>query len=150
MPVVFPTFSGEGNPRGILASFIIAVRDFLDELVTTESAQPMSSVFFPELVPEMSDAWEDAKPRFSLVASVHQGDQTAMIEHGLGGRELRFKLSVIRFHYARYLSVGKSVLRRLLDVIDDLLDSILDWVAKGGAISEIKDFIKDSVDDDSD
>jgi hypothetical protein len=66
-------------------------------------------------------------------------------EHGLYGRQVAFKLAVIRFFYGRYLLIGKGILKKPLGVIDDVLKSILDAVGDGGAISEIKDFIKDSI-----
>ena len=47
--------------------------------------------------------------------------------------------------HARYLSVGKGMLKKIIDILDDLLDSILDAIAGGGAIKEFKDFVKDSV-----
>jgi len=38
-------------------------------------------------------------------------------------------------------------LKKPLGIIDDLLKSILDAVGRRGAISEIKHFIKDSIDE---
>jgi hypothetical protein len=152
MPVSFPEFSGapEDNPVPALIAFIRELEIFLDELVETNTDPLGHSLFWPPLYREMRPAWEEARQAGyfnSVIESVENISNGEIRRHGLHGQQLRFKLAVVRFYYAQYISVGKRVLKKLLSIIDDLLKSILDAVGAGGAISEIKDFIKDSVED---
>lgn len=143
MPVVFPQFrGGEEGPRSALVSFVRAVHDFLDELVHDPRNERL---FLEQLLGPMRQAWREVEEQ-RYFADVESGIER-LSDHGLFGWQVAFKLAVIRFFYQRYLEVGKSVLKKLLDIIDDLLKSILDAIGGGGAIAEIKDFIKDSIDE---
>jgi|GEM_PF-2620916 hypothetical protein len=153
MPVEFPTFDGDDDPPLVLANFLKAVRKFLAELVETDRDSLGDRLFVRALRNEMLAAWEEAQVHFDLAIERAENSYlrlqpgNALYEHGLYGRQLRFKLAVIRYFYGQYLSVGKGILKKLIEMIDDLLKSILDAIGAGGAISEIKDFIKDSIDD---
>jgi hypothetical protein len=109
-----------------------------------------NELFEPELLSDMRAAWaevENADHFANIQRRIRDvTDQTTWTDHGLNGQQLRFKLAVIRFFHQRYIAIGgRRLLKKLLDIIDDLLDSILEAIGAGGAISEIKDFIKDSV-----
>ena len=151
MPVEFPEFSGyvHADPRPVLIKFLQQLRDFLDEIVTTDADSLGSQgLFLHPLLEDMRAAWTEARPNFDgAIDRLSNLDLDRLRQHGLYGRQLRFKLAVIRFFYSRYLGVGRGILRKLIDIIDDLLKSLLDAMGTGGAISEIKDFIKDSLDD---
>ncbi len=148
MNVKFPRFSGKGDPRSTLVHFMWAVHKFLDELVRSNRDPTGRPLFWKQLLKPMRDAWREAEQNhyFSDVESrIRKLTSEKWREHGLYGRQLAFKLAVIRFFLTRYQSIGKSILRKLLNIIDDLLKSILEAVGGGGAISELKDFIKDSI-----
>jgi hypothetical protein len=157
MPVEFPSFNGEGDPRDALIKFLRALHDLLKELVETNRDSRNRPIFFEQLLTPMRRAWDEFERdrHFSAAESrilaeegpVHDLVLAQLRNHGLYGQQLSFKLSVIHFFYNRYLSTGKGILKWVLDIIDDLLKSLLDAIGGGGAISEMKDFIKDSVDD---
>jgi len=141
-------FSGEGDPRAILIAFVRQVQKFLHELVQSNRGPRGESLFHEQLLGPMRAAWAEVQPHFPEVAGgIRDLTDEQIRNHGLGGQQLRFKLAVIRFFYGQYLSVGKGVLKKLIDIIDDLLKSILEAIGGGGAIAEIKDFIKDSVEE---
>jgi hypothetical protein len=142
MPVTFSEFSGQGDPRNTLINFVEEVRKFLDDLVQQQS------LFRQSLRSDMQAAWQEVEPLFSEIRTRIANLSDADIRnHGLGGRQLRFKLAVIRFFYEQYQRVGTIILKKLIDIIDTLLKSILEAIGGGGAIAEIKDFIKDSLED---
>src|SRR5262245_29072058 len=136
MPVTFPEFSGQGDPRNTLVNFVKEVQKFLDELVQQDS------LFRQSLRGDMRAAWQEVQPLFSEVTTRIRNISDADIDdHGLGGAQLRFKLAVIRFFYDQYQRVGTTFLKKLIGIIDTLLKSILEAIGGGGAIAEIKDFI---------
>lgn len=147
MPANFADLNPE-QPRRALRGFILAVHDFLDELVTTRVGPKGEQLFLPELVQDMSAAWSIERQRFSIAAErAGEASLQALAEHGLTGAPLRFKLSVVRVLHARYLELGFPFLRKLIKAIDDLLSSVLSAIGVNGAITEIKDAIVNSVDD---
>jgi hypothetical protein len=109
-------------------------------------------LFWKDLLPRMRQAWGELERQGDFrkverqIQQIEPGDRRWR-DHGLRGRQLAFKLAVIRFLQGRYYLLGKSILRKLLDTIDDLLKSILDAVGGGRGILELKDFIKHSIDD---
>ena len=147
MPANFADLDAD-DPRASVRGFILAVQDFLDELVTSRVSPQGKPLFWPELVDDMAAAWEAEKGRFAVAAAV-AGDASvaALEEHGLTKAPLRFKLSVVRLLHARYLEFGAPFLRKLIKAIDDLLSSILAALGLNGAITEIKDAIVNSVND---
>ena len=152
MPVEFPAFSSDGDPRNTLVLFVRAVHDFLGEIVESNHDRFTRPLFWEELLPPMRGAWREVEEHrhFPEVESrIQRLTEAQFRDHGLYGQQLAFKLAVIRFFYGRYLSFGKGILKKLLDIIDDLLKSILDAIGSGGAISEIKDFIRDSIQDET-
>ena len=151
MPVVFPEFGGgDEGPRGALVSFVRAVHDFLAELIQSNRDRQGQHLFLEDLLRPMGRAWQEVEQQ-RYFADVERGIERLtdgqLRDHGLFGWQLAFKLAVIRFFHQRYLAAGKGILRKLLDIIDDLLKSILEAIGGGGAIAEIKDFIKDSIDE---
>lgn len=151
MPVEFPQFRvGDDDPHDTLRRFVMAVHDFLDELVESNRDPTGQTLFLEQLLDAMRRAWQEVRhdehfPR--AMNRIRELNEEQLRDHGLYGWQLTFKLAVIRLFHGRYLSVGKGILRKLLDIIDGLLKSILDAIGGHGAIAEIKDFIKDSVDE---
>ncbi|HLI13374.1 MAG TPA: hypothetical protein VKY65_17410 [Alphaproteobacteria bacterium] len=148
MPVDFPVYEG-GDSRRALGAFVIAARDFLAELIETNRDPRGQSLFHEELLLEMRAAWAEAYPEFERVARATRELGEAQIrDHGLYGAQLRFKLTVVRFLYGRYLQLGGiGPLRRVIDAIDTLLKSILGALGAGEGIKEIKEYIEYSLED---
>ncbi|MBS0223702.1 MAG: hypothetical protein JSR91_23490 [Proteobacteria bacterium] len=149
MPLIVPVYDPATDPRPVLYQFVISVRDFLDELVR-EGRDPTGTPLFVErLLGFMGPAWEEGRPIFEgLAVAISDASPERLREHGLSGRQLGFKLEVIRYLNEQYLASGKGILRRLLDAIDTLLKSIIKAAGLGDAAEELKDFIKDSIDGD--
>jgi hypothetical protein len=144
----FPEFNGFDDPRPTLIAFVRGLEDFLGEIVETGRDPLGEPLFWPELYEEMRPAWNEVREHFPrVIRRLEDISDGQIFEHGLGGRQLRFKLAVIGFFHARYLSVGKGMLKKIIDILDDLLDSILDAIGAGGAIKEFKDFVEDSIED---
>ena len=150
MAVAFPLFSGDGDPRPILGIFLKELKKFLNELVSRGTDEQGSQLFIPPLREQMQEAWSEFVAENHIenaTNSISNLSDTAIQNNGLQGKQLQFKLAVINFFNQRYIAVGKSIIRKLIDMLDDLLRSILSAIGGGEAISEIKDFIKDSLDD---
>lgn len=149
MPLIVPVYDPAADPRPVLYQFVLSVRDFLDELVR-EGRDPTGTPLFVErLVEFMRPAWEEGRPIFErLAVAIGDASLGRLQEHGLSGRQLHFKLEVIRYLNEQYLAIGKGILKKLLDAIDTLLKSIIKAAGLGDAAEELKDFIKDSIDDD--
>jgi hypothetical protein len=139
--VNFPELTND-NPRNALGDFVIQTRNFLDDLVRNKTG-----LFHPELLAGMTDAWRDAYALFEPIAArARELSLEAILEHGLYGAQLKFKLAVVRFLHEKFLS-DTGVLRRLIGAIDTLLGSILGALHANEAIKEIKEFIEHSLKD---
>jgi hypothetical protein len=150
MSVSFPPFSGDGDPRPVLVNFLIELKKFLSELVSRGTDEQGSQLFIPSLRGQMQEAWNEFVAENHIenaTNSISLLPETAIQDNGLQGKQLQFQLAVINLFNQRYIAVGKSIIRKLIDILDDLLRSILSAIGGGEAISEIKDFIKDSLDD---
>lgn len=134
------------EPQSALSGFILALHDLLDELVKSNQSPLGEPLFWPELLEYMLPAWEIESRRFDPVAKMaYEVSDEKLTEHGLTGPTLRLKLRVVSFLHERYLAVGKSGLRRLIEAINDLLKSYLAAIGANEAIAEIKDFIRNSL-----
>ena len=83
---------------------------------------------------------------FSLIELVKADE---LQSHGLYGKQLHLKLSVIDSWHNRFFAQRtKKVLLRLFDAIDTLLDSLLGATGIDVALKEIKDVLRNSIDED--
>lgn len=130
-------FRDDLEPGRALSKFLHGVRQFLGQLVQSNESPKYEPLFVPDLLPDMRAAWEEVS-RYSsrLEEAVLSISDAAIVSHGLSGPQLRFKLNVVRYCHALYLRLGRRVLRKLLDAIDNLLDSI--DVPGSGLVSEFK------------
>lgn len=148
MPLELPNYPGSGDPKPALIAFVRGVQNFLDELVRNNTDPQERPLFIRVLLPLMRAAWEEGQPVFGrIVEAIATTDSERLVEHGLSGQQLRYKLETIRYFDSRYRAVGKSVLRRLLGPIDTLLKSIIKAIGLGDAAEELKDYIEKSIDD---
>lgn len=136
----------DDNPRRALSNFIGALHDFLDELVRRNRSPLDEPLFWPQLIGELRDIWPHEAQRFAPAARlVFDVSDQVLDDHGLSGPTLNYKLNLVKFWYERYLTSGKSVLRRLIETINDLLKSYLPAVRANEALAEIKDFIRNAL-----
>jgi hypothetical protein len=148
LPLQVPEYDGTGDPRPVLKSFVLNVRDFLDELVRDNMDPQGQALFVPELVTFMREAWAEGRSLFDAIAEgIPRLTDGALRDHGLGGQQLRFKLTVIRHFNERYLVLGKSILKKLLELIDTLLKSIISALGLGEGAAELKEYIEQSIDE---
>lgn len=146
MPVDFPVFEVDADPRDTLMQFLVALRRFLTEIVRENRDPNGEPILFEEFRSDARKAWGEANEHFDTVLKrIGDISDRHLFEHGLTGYQLRLKTGIVQFFAAGYQRAGKRLLKRLFEVIDDLLDSILDGVPGAGFVSEIKDAIKNCV-----
>lgn len=132
-----------------IIKFLIEIKQFLSSVLETEKDAKGNFLFFKELHPILKKTWEVVEPYFVLVVNESRNvTKEQLVHHGLIGIQLDLKIEIFDFMKHKYKILGsKSVLRRLFDAIDTLLESILAAIGVGGAISEFKDSVKNSIDD---
>lgn len=146
MPVEFPQYGGQGDPRPVLKQYIIAVQKFLGEIVETGTDYHQRPLFIRELFLPMQRAWSEIPPHFErVVKSIAELDDERIDRHGLKGAQLSFKLQAVsRRNRTFVVRGGVTAFHRIIKSIDTLLESILSATSAGTAISEIKDYIDDA------
>jgi len=145
-----PDFGAEPrgrSPTDRLGQFLKGTSEVLDSLVRKGKDPLGRSIFVPELLKPMQDAWSELGPAFSVATkAVTKVSAERLIEHGLDGKQLDFKLRVVDWISGQFHRLGGAkLLNRLLDAIENLLDSIIDVSGAGGAIREFKEGMKSSV-----
>lgn len=148
MALQVPVYEGGANYRQALIGFVKAVDEFLDELVKGNRDGEGEPLFIESLWRIMGPAWEEGRHEFQRIAiGLAVTSDGRLIEHGLGGMQLRYKLGVVRYFNEQYQKLGKRMLKRLLESIDTLLKSIIKAVGLGDAAEELKDYIEQCIDD---
>lgn len=140
------------DPRQPLIKFLSYVRDLLDKLVygnraaLAEDSSQGQGILDDDFIDDLESAWMEVQPQFiDVINSIGRAKDDALQQHGLWGVQLRLKLRIVNFFDRQFRTKGKSALKRLLDVIDDLLDSISDVVPGAKAIGEFKDAVKNCI-----
>jgi hypothetical protein len=142
----FPEFAGEGDPHEALQMFLNAVNALLESLITSNDDGLGNKVFDERFHDDLTRAWAEAREHFGSASRViAQVPNEDLHRHGLGGFQLRLKLSVIRFHFYNFLKRGKEALRAALDPIDVVLNSVAVVVPPVEAITEMKDILKSCI-----
>lgn len=129
--------------------FVLWVKQTLSELATEEEYE---QIFADTLIGLMRNAWGDVEQSFDELAESVVGLDTRQVEiHGLSGNQLDFKLATVRYWAQQFNGrAAKSVLRRLLNAINTLLVSLATAAGAGTILQEMKDAIKDAIDEDND
>jgi hypothetical protein len=139
------------NERERIQQFLSDVYRLLADVVET-GRDPNGNTLISDrdVQRELRAAWADSGQYFESVHSVvAEVSERSLQEHGLYGNQLGAKFTVTGRHWTRFLSKGGGRLfRKLIEVIDDLLDSILQALGASGAISELKDLVKNATDED--
>ena len=134
--------------RGFLGRTLDLLRMLAYEGVD-EKGQPL---FIEELLPKIPKAWEEFRADFNVEKAERLVNETpgpVLQSHGLYGHQLTLKLSAIASWRKRFLGKKtKKLLLRLLDAIDTLLDSLMQAAGIDKALKEIKDILRNSIDED--
>lgn len=149
MPEFPSTEDFGGSDVDLMQQFVSALWDLLHRVVEGGADFQGQPLFEPVLQERMYPALMDTRPHFDrLQAEIPEIDAGRISDHALEGQPLRFKLSVVRHWYDRFvIAGGTGLFRRLLDALEGLLDSIIDAAQLGGAVKEIKEAIRNSTSD---
>jgi len=138
------------NERERIQQFLNDVYQLLGDVIEA-GHDPKGNTLISDrdVLREVRAAWADSGQYFeSAHRAVREVPERRLHEHGLYGNQLGAKFTVTGRHWTRFLSRGGGRLfRRLIEVIDDLLDSILQALGASGAISELKDLVKNATDE---
>ena len=148
MPAFIDTPSFDERER--IQQFLNDVRALLAAVIETgQDPRGNRLIRDPDVLREVRAAWADSRQYFEAAhRAVAEAPDQRLREHGLYGNQIGAKFTVTGRHWTRFMNIGGGRLfRKLIDVIDDLLDSILQAIGASGAISEIKDLVKNATDD---
>ena len=131
--------------RALLAGFIRSTRELLAQIVKMGGVFPGEAFVPADIMPALSEAWPPVELQLLVMENVTSTvEDQRMIEHGLYGPQLTFKLAVIeRIRQRFFANPTKRWLQRWLKAIDNLLDSLPDPLGVGAAIKEFKTAIED-------
>jgi len=142
----------EDEAKKYLGDFLGETLDFLKMLVHEGADAEDRAFFVEELLPEIREAWEEFREEFNVENAqelVNETPGSVLQSYGLYGGQLRLKLSAISSWRERFLGKRtKKLLLRLLDAIDTLLDSLMQAAGIDKALKEIKDILRNSIDED--
>jgi|LGOV01.1.fsa_nt_gb hypothetical protein len=142
----------ENEAKNCLGEFLCETLDFLGLLVREGVDAERRPFFVETLLPEIRQAWEEFRNDFSLEKAqdlVKKTPGSVLQSHGLYGSQLKLKLSVIASWKGRFFKKRtKKLLLRLLDAIDTLLDSLMQAAGIDKALKEIKEILRNSIDED--
>jgi len=142
----------ENEAKKDLGHFLGETLGFLKMLTYEGEDAEGRSLFVEKLLPEIRQAWEEFQDDFNVEDAQRLVTKTpgpVLQSHGLYGRQLRLKLSAIASWRERFLGKKtKKLLLRLLDAIDTLLDSLMQAAGIDKALKEIKDILRNAIDED--
>lgn len=137
--------------REYLVAFVDWLQEFFHQVVrfSDEIDGKTGAPLFEEQIrflPDVLDEMDSDEHFIRLRELVQLMENTSILEHGLYGLQLKWKLSNINFSLRRFMEQRTAALfDRLLSSIDALLDSILAAVPGGSAVKELKEAIRNSV-----
>lgn len=143
----FPTgYEEDVGHVKLLQEFLRGLYELLQDVIEKGADNRGQPIFHEELLGPMREAFEELGDHFQrLHVAIPKTPKERIFDHALRGRQLSFKLRVVRFFADRFALTGEpSPLRKLLDTLEGLLDSIIDAAGTGGAVKEFKDFVRNS------
>jgi hypothetical protein len=142
----------EQDAKEKLETFLKDTYDLLKELVYEGIDEEKRPFFIEDLSNSIHAAWEEFEEDFKIehaVAQIQQTDAKRLQASGLYGQQLDLKLSVVEIWKNRFLNRRiKKILLKLLDAIDTVLRSLIEAIGMGHALEEIKDILRNSIDED--
>jgi hypothetical protein len=137
--------------RDQMLKFVEELHSFLGQTANKPFDYQGKPLILEEMVPALKDAWAHFDGDFSLDKAkfaIYEAPQDRIESHGLYGPQLGAKLSLVQLRLRRFLDgVTKKALLKLIDALDTVLDSIIAATGLDGAIKEMKDLLRNSVDD---
>jgi hypothetical protein len=141
----------EEEAKKYLVDFLGETLDFLKMLVYEGEDAENRPLFIEDLLPEIREAWEEFREDLNVENAqklINETPGSVLQSYGLYGSQLRLKLSAISSWRERFFGKRtKKLLLRLLDAIDTLLDSLMQAAGIDKAIKEIKDILRNSIDE---
>ena len=130
----------------LLQIFLNGLYELLHDVIEKGTDYQGQPIFHEEFLVPMREAFEELGYHFRrLHGAIPETPEERILDHALDGRQLSFKLRVVRFYADRFRAIGGAGLfRKLLETLEGLLDSIIDAAGTGGAIKEFKEFVKNS------
>lgn len=142
----------EYESKDLLQKFISEILVFLEQLAIEGFDTEGRPLFLEEQLERIKGAWEEFRGDFDVKRAnvlIKRAEADKLQSHGLYGKQLNLKLSVIESWQKRFFGRRtKKVLLRLFDAIDTLLDSLLSATGIDKALKEIKDVLRNSIDED--
>lgn len=131
-----------------LSRFVYDVGILLDHLVQSGTDVHGDQVLSENLLPYANAAWQQAVAQrvHNVRFDLREANENRLARHGLLGIELEFKLRALEAIWDRYLTQGGGqLLKKVLDIIDDVLQSILEAIGASGALDEFKSVLTNSI-----
>lgn len=137
--------------RREIFNFVEELHGFLHRFVNEPYDQNKNLLVLEEMKGWLEDAWREFDEDFSwdrAKSAIFEASAEQLQAHGLYNRQLSAKLSLFRFRMDRFLNrITKKGLLKVIDAGDTLLDSIISATGLDGALKEIKDLLRNSVDE---
>jgi len=139
----------EKQAREKLSAFVHDTYILLEKL-SCEKIEVEGQLFLRTLPARIRDAWKGFTancPLKEVLKSISDIPAKELESHGLYGNQLKLKLAVIDVLKKRLTSFRKKkVLIELLEALDIILDGLIPATRIDGAIKNIKNSIKSSID----
>jgi hypothetical protein len=148
-------FEENSTDRDLLLGFVLGVEKFVSTIIRKghQGLLPKGETglhLHKELEPAAREALDEftQQRRGDVLVAIDRADEATLQSHGLTGKQLRFKLAIIRLRERLFCKLPKfRPFRSVIGAIDTLLDSIVDALGVGGALKELKDAVLDATED---
>ncbi len=141
----------ESQAKEQLQSFISETFSLFKQLVYDGFDLDQEPFFLENHLEQIKAAWKEFHEDFdtkNAKQKIMEASGRMLQIHGLYGKQLELKLSVINTWRERFNgNRAKKILIKLLDAIDTLLDSLIKATGIDEALKEIKDILRNSIDE---
>jgi len=142
----------EREAKDRLKDFLTKSHGLIRQLVYEGVDKDGRSFFIDDVSGLIREAWKEFEEDFKIdhaVSLIQQTSAETLKTSGLYGRQLNLKLSVVDKWKKRFSEKRiKKILLKLLDAIDTVLDSLIAATGIDQALKEIKDILRNSIDED--
>jgi hypothetical protein len=137
--------------QGVLLNFVYELHDFLRRFVNEPYDRYGKLLVLKEMQEELRNAWKEFDEDFNLDKAknvIYEASPERLQTHGLYGSQLRAKISLFQIRIGRFFdSFTTKGLLKLIDAADTLVDSIIAATGLDEALKEMKDLLRNSVDE---
>lgn len=142
----------EMEAKRLLSQFLKDTLSFLNHLVNEGYDSKGRLLFIEGELDGIRAAWKEFQEDFDLERAnglIKETSASYLLSHGLYGRQLELKLRLISNWHNRFSKMRtKKILLKALDATDTLLDSLTKATGIDEALKEIKDILRNSIDED--